>query len=84
MNLLTSDWKQENPLGYVVRCFCLDPNEDLDEYRIFVDDLSALMFAQKQQELCNAAGEQQTWKIYPLFAGEPIDVKEVDARLREI
>lgn len=75
MNLLTSDLKQEKPLGYVVRCFRLNPNEDLDEYRIFVDDLAALIFARKQQELCNAAGEQQAWKIYPLFAGESIDME---------
>lgn len=77
---LTSDWKQERPLGFLVQCYRADTYIG-DEYRIFVEINPARVFAEEQQALSIEAGEQYDWQVYPLYASHPRgldDLKEWD------
>lgn len=68
---LSDDWHQDEPLAYAVKCF----STTMEEYRVFTNRRDADDFASDQQYRSIASGEPADWVVYPLYAGNPMEVK---------
>lgn len=64
---LSDEWRQEEPLAYLVKNF----NQATHEYMVFANLDEAQSHADHQQQDADDAGEPEDWCVYPLYAGKP-------------
>jgi hypothetical protein len=62
---LSDDWRVDEPLAYLVKCF----NTVNHEYLVFANEADARRFAEDQEQKALNYGKPDDWLVYPLYAG---------------
>lgn len=65
---LSDDWRTEEPLAYLVKCF----DTTMHEYKVFANEDEAQRFAESQEQLACDSDDAEDWLVYPLYASIPL------------